>query len=233
VASASERAATGSAAGGRPPGRRERNKEDKRRRIIDAAAALFAERGYQAVTTSEIAEAADVGAGTLFRYAQSKAELLVMVMNERLRLGAERGVELADGGASPTDAILALLAPLAQAGLGHPENAVVYQRETLFGTGPHRELAAAYVADIEEAILRILSKYAETHPVRRDVDLAEAAHAVYSTMYMDLVRVGLGRAAVADLPARLRRSVDFLVHTLLDPPRGARPSRDADGGDPG
>ncbi|WP_119726758.1 TetR/AcrR family transcriptional regulator [Thermomonospora amylolytica] len=212
-----------SATGGRPPGRRERKKEDTRRRIIEAATALFAERGYQAVTTSEIAEAADIGAGTLFRYADSKAELLVMVINERLRLGAARGIELADGGATPTDAILALLAPLAQASLGHPENAIVYQRETLFGTGPHRELAAAYVADLEEAILQILTRYAETHPVRPDVDLAEAAHAIYSTMYMDLVRVGLGRATVTDLPTRLRRSVDFLVHTLLDPPPGNTP----------
>ncbi len=68
-----------------PVGRRERNKAEKQDRIFAAAANLFEERGFDAVTTAEIAEAADVGAGTLFRYAATKGELLLMVLNERLR----------------------------------------------------------------------------------------------------------------------------------------------------
>ncbi len=70
---------------------RERKKTAKQTRILDAAARLFAEKGYAAVTTSEIAAAADVGVGTLFRYAGSKAELLVSVMNDRLAEGIEAG----------------------------------------------------------------------------------------------------------------------------------------------
>ena len=62
---------------------RERKKTAKQERILQAATRLFAEKGYEAATTAEIAEAADVGVGTLFRYAGSKAELLVAVMNNR------------------------------------------------------------------------------------------------------------------------------------------------------
>lgn len=203
----------------KPEGRRERSKADKRRRIVAAAATLFAEKGFSGVTTQEIAEAADVGTGTVFRYVSSKAELLMLVMNDELVRGATEGLDLAAHGASPTDAILAVLTPLARAGFGHPENAVVYQRETLFGAdGPHRAEAVEHVARLEGAIEEILRLYAASRPTRTDVDLADVAHAVYSTMYVDIVRVGVGRAPADALATRLRRSVDLLVHGLLDAP---------------
>jgi AcrR family transcriptional regulator len=63
------------------PGRRERNKQEKLDRITAAATELFAERGVDEVTTQEIADKADIGAGTLFLYAKSKGELLLLVQN--------------------------------------------------------------------------------------------------------------------------------------------------------
>ena len=63
-------------------GRAERNKRDKRARLIAAARELFRTKGFEQTTTSEIAERADVGKGTLFFHAKSKDELLVMVFQE-------------------------------------------------------------------------------------------------------------------------------------------------------
>src|ERR1035437_7110529 len=76
-------------------GRRERSMDNKRMRIFEAAAALFNERGYDAVGTLEIAERADVAAGTVFRYASSKAELLLMVYNRELRDAIDVGARAA------------------------------------------------------------------------------------------------------------------------------------------
>mgnify|MGYP003437074337 CR=1 FL=1 len=59
-----------------PTGRRERNKQVKLERIIAAAGALFAERGVDDVTTQEIADAADIGTGTLTVFTQIAAEAL-------------------------------------------------------------------------------------------------------------------------------------------------------------
>ena len=62
-----------------PIGRRERPKQDKQERIMTAARELFAERGVSGVTTQRIADRADVAIGSLYRYASTKAELLIMV----------------------------------------------------------------------------------------------------------------------------------------------------------
>lgn len=65
-------------------GRRERNKQDKLRRLVAAAQRLFAAKGFDAATIQEIAAAADIAAGTLYLYAASKDDLLVLVSRAAL-----------------------------------------------------------------------------------------------------------------------------------------------------
>ncbi|HEY5348124.1 MAG TPA: helix-turn-helix domain-containing protein [Candidatus Lustribacter sp.] len=66
------------------PGLRERQKSERRRRIEAAARAVFHEKGYDAATTREIAERAEVSIGTLFAYAADKRDLLTMVYRDEL-----------------------------------------------------------------------------------------------------------------------------------------------------
>ncbi len=60
---------------GREEGRRERKKRLTRQAISDTAMRLFAERGFDAVTIAEIAEAADVAEKTVYNYFPSKSDL--------------------------------------------------------------------------------------------------------------------------------------------------------------
>jgi len=65
-------------------GRRARNKREKLARLVRAARQLFAREGFDATTMQEIAAAADLGAGTLYLYAPSKEDLLILVSREEL-----------------------------------------------------------------------------------------------------------------------------------------------------
>ena len=57
--------------------RRERRIDRHRRQIMDGAAHVFAEKGYAATTTKDIALAADTGESTLYNYFESKRDILL------------------------------------------------------------------------------------------------------------------------------------------------------------
>ena len=62
------------------------SKSDKRERILAAALGLFVEKGFHGTTVPEVAQTAEVGAGTIYRYFESKEALV----NELYRIWKQR-----------------------------------------------------------------------------------------------------------------------------------------------
>jgi len=85
-------------------GLRERKKARTRRVIADAAARLFAERGYEQVTVSDVAREADVSEQTVYNYFQTK-EQLVTDLHPYFQEELDRRIRTRAHGTSPAAAI--------------------------------------------------------------------------------------------------------------------------------
>ncbi len=70
--------------------RNARRKRRNRQALVDAAQTVMAEKGIDAATMSEIADLADVGAGTVYNYFASKDDLAMRVMEEVMERLAQR-----------------------------------------------------------------------------------------------------------------------------------------------
>ena len=58
----------------------EQENQDKQEEILTAAVSVFAEKGFAGATTSEVAKAAGVAEGTIFRYFRTKKDLLTAIV---------------------------------------------------------------------------------------------------------------------------------------------------------
>jgi AcrR family transcriptional regulator len=74
-------------------GLRERKKQKTRELIATTALALFAERGYQATTVAEIAEATEVSERTVYAYFPTKEDIL---FSDQLAFGLSLATALAE-----------------------------------------------------------------------------------------------------------------------------------------
>ncbi|MGO1258563.1 MAG: TetR family transcriptional regulator, partial [Brachybacterium sp.] len=112
---------------------------------------------------SEVARAADVAEGTVFQYAATKVELLMMVVDalwgahERATttpsLSAFAAPGAATAGGETADRIAELISPLVTAMRRWSELATWVAREILFGADmPHRRRVLDHVDRLEEKI---------------------------------------------------------------------------------
>lgn len=137
---------------------RERNKQEKLQRITVAAQKLFSAKGVSDVTTNEVAKAADVATGTLFLYAKTKGELLLLAQNANYREAHEIGIKASTSASNQVSAIIALVTPIVICNREHVENGLTYLREVMFGEGlnSHRAEALTLMLGTEAVVAEIL-----------------------------------------------------------------------------
>lgn len=80
-----------------PVGRRERKRRETRATLIRCAIELFAERGFDEVTVTDIADRADVDPSTFFRHFGSKEAVLFTDMDDYVAHSRRLLAERADG----------------------------------------------------------------------------------------------------------------------------------------
>lgn len=192
-----------------PLGRRERNKQAKLERITAAASKLFAEYGVDEVTTQQIADAADIGTGTLFLYAKTKGELLLLVQNIHYAAALERGRAAAADAGTALDGVLALMAEVVDCNRVQVENGRTYLREMVFGdpAEPHHAEALSIVAQTQQAVAEILVERARIAEPQATT-LAGVASAIMFLVLAASVNAG---ASTQEILAQIRTQVAAIL----------------------
>ncbi|HZX03663.1 helix-turn-helix domain-containing protein [Kribbella sp.] len=166
-------------------GRRERKKAEVRARIADVATGLFLERGFDEVSVSEVAEAADVARPTVFAHFARKEDLLFDRYPEAEAL-VVAAVNDRPEGTSPVAALSDLLVGLADQ--GHPLSTIRarFQRfwEVVAESRPLQARARELLQHIEEAIAEAMRRTDVPEPHLT----AALTVAAYRTVHLEAVR---------------------------------------------
>ena len=192
-----------------PVGRRERNKQAKLERIITAASELFAEHGVDEVTTQQIADKADIGTGTLFLYAKTKGELLLLVQNAQYAAALERGRAAAETVPDVLDAVLSIVQPIVECNRSQIDNGRTYLREMVFGDPeePRHGEALAIAAQTEEAITAVLRRDKRVG----EADAATLARVVSAVMFLSMASSLNVASSVEEIMQDIRRQLNALL----------------------
>lgn len=136
-----------------------------RQRVLDAAEEVFARKGPGA-STDEVARAAGVGVGTVFRHFPAKDDLLRAILDKRLEQMVEHAGNLAESGDAST-ALFAFFADMVEQAAA--KKSIV---DLLSASIPDAS-AKKPLVDLEREVDRLLDRAKGAGAVRRDVGSAE------------------------------------------------------------
>ncbi len=200
------------------PGRRERNKQEKRDRIIAAAKELFGRKGFADTTTQEIAEQADIGTGTLFLYAKSKEELLVMVFSDDMLEQVQNAFTHLPASGTLVDKLMHAFGSMIDY---HNQDkdlsrALLKEVTILTTPGPRKDLALL-MRTIFGGIGDILTEGQASGHIRKNIDTIFAAENLFGIYYLTLLNWMSGEISKQKLLSRLRIKLTMGVEGLSDP----------------
>lgn len=195
--------------------RREQNKLEKRGRIIAAARALFTHKGFEATTSQEIAEAAGVAAGTVFTYAKTKDDLLILVFHDEMLEVVERAAHVArdrtgllDQATTFFETLLAYHErdlPLAQA---------LMRQLGYVGSAKQRALVSELMTSIYGKLARLIEAAKAQDEVGADTPLLAAARSLFAIYYLHLGALLSGFLNRTQFDRALRTDLGLLLNGL-------------------
>jgi len=205
------------------PGRRERGKRAKLARIKRAARVLFSRRGFDATTTRAIAAAADIGAGTLFLYAGSKEDLLVMIFREEV--GAAVDGAVATIPAVPLlDQIMHIFGAMIAHHGENPALARIFVKELPF-VEDMRHGVADFIRNLFTTMAAMIERAKAGGELREDVASWQLAENLFALFFQRLQQWLSGRKPrSADIRERVRQALELQLIGLrkVDQPAAAK-----------
>jgi AcrR family transcriptional regulator len=196
-------------------GRREQNKLEKRGRIIAAARALFTHKGFEATTSQEIADAAGVGAGTVFTYARTKDDLLILVFHDEMLEVVERAYAAARGSAGLLDQTIKFFETLvAYHERDLPLAHALMRQLGYVGSADQRSLVSELMTSLLGRLALLVQAAKNDGTVDAASPLTPAARALFAIYYFHLGGLLSGYLDRAQFDRALRTDLGLLFRGL-------------------
>ncbi|CAN5924839.1 hypothetical protein BH11MYX4_BH11MYX4_69210 [soil metagenome] len=175
-------------------GRRTRTLET-RERIRVAAWELFTTVGYDATTTSAIAERAGVAAGTIFVHASDKADLLFLVMYDRLAATVDDGLSTVPAGPL-LDRLLHVFGGLYRMYGEHPDVAAAFVRSFPGARGPNAQRVSTLTFGFLFRLSLLVAEAQRSGEVSSEVDAMACAQNLFGLYFVALMAWLSGHATL-------------------------------------
>lgn len=188
---------------------------ETRERIRAAAWELFTTAGYEATTTQAIAKRAGVAAGTVFVHASDKADLLFLVMHDRLAdVLDERFATLPREG-STLDRLMHVFTGLFRMYGEHPAVAFEFVRRFPGARGPNAQRGATVTYGFLHRIALVIGEGQARGELARDIEPIAAAQNIFALYFMALLTWLSGHATLESaLTPLLRDSLALQIRGL-------------------
>lgn len=155
-------------------------------RLMEAAAAAFAEKGFHATTTRDIASRAGLSPAGVYVHFASKEDLLFQLScNGHLR-ARDLLVQAAAQGTSPTDALRRIASIFSEWHAEHYTTARIVQYEFPHLTPEHREIVLGLRKEIDQVVRDVIHAGVQTGEF--DVDDVPGTALALLSMAVDVAR---------------------------------------------
>ncbi len=203
-------------------GLRELNKLDKLQRIKSAALDLFLSNGFDETTTRDIASRANVAMGTVFIYAESKRDLLFLIVNEEL----EDCIARASAAVDPKAPLLANLLKVLRIHYEYFARNPVISRAALremyfYQSGKQSERFRATRDKLRSLLTRLIADAIQSGQIKSTETPAIIAQTMFAVYQVDL------RIWLSSEEPRLKSGLESLRRKLEIVMRGLGPKKSA------
>ncbi len=194
--------------------RRERSKREKLERIEKAARRLFAEHGYDKTTTRAIADAAEIGTGTLFVYFPEKLDLLLHLFRKDLGRIVFSQLDALPADMPVMDACMRVFDAVYDFYAEDLNLSRTFVKEMMF-VSPERQsrmlsLTVRYIARLGDLVEAAKAR----GEVRADVPAPLAGHQLFGQFYWGLVNWLGGILTRRQVSMQVRMSLDLLMQGM-------------------
>jgi len=190
-----------------PTSLRERNKAKKHLAILNAARALLLSEGYDRTTMNLIADRAEVGVATVYKYYGTKGALVVeLTRNDMEEMLVAADKVLADPPEKPVDAVIAILEapfnlPMVKAGA----SLVRYFMDEMWHNQDdvgHKYMRSA-LAKFEKLIETLLDQFQGRGLLERNVNTKDAARIIHTLIDYNYICFARGQIGSVEAMAEL------------------------------